>query len=579
MRSPKSRKRKRAPELYDAFRFYTDLRNCLFQDLGKKDYLGLKNTLKSLKPLDRTKRTVPGVSQSAPSYIFKAAVQLENLDKRIIWPKDRPNKELEKESLEGFLESQKDFGFPVHLNAKLGLLVPAVREVVGEILGEFQVDRWLNLCAFGRKAALGLEKRNAYLDIRFQCLNGTKKQILWFKEALSRNVQLNRAVRQHCRYRFTEVNAVAMTAVPKSYKAARIVAPDTTIGGFLSRGLGTYLREQLEANTHIDLALQPDRHKKWACEASLHGHLATLDMSKASDSFVWGHIIKFLPSSWLCAMDAVRTPKVSVLGELYSPSTFMLMGSGHTFPLQTILFYAICEAIRRLTKTRGKVSAYGDDLIVPTRIATICIECLQELGFSINTEKSFYQPADQDCPSAVLFRESCGGDFRNGIDVRPWMPECNLQEEKERYVSKYEMLALCYRSMNGLAERWDPDELPETFTYLLASCRVFYGKAHVVPSYEGDECGLHEEVYRYWFLQIVDCQFPTRDRCGNTSYYRLMRVSRKRARSHQERPYLWYSLFLKEHPCAPDRYSSDSATLPENRRDSKPTLKFRNSKE
>jgi hypothetical protein len=54
---------------------------------------------------------------------------------------------------------------------------------------------------------------------------------------------------------------------------------------------------------------------------------------------------------------------------------------------------------------------YGDDLICDKRITSNVVDALQELGFSVNTEKSFY--------SDDAYRESCGGNYLHGDCVTP----------------------------------------------------------------------------------------------------------------------------------------------------------------
>jgi len=74
------------------------------------------------------------------------------------------------------------------------------------------------------------------------------------------------------------------------------------------------------------------------------------------------------------------------------------MGNGFTFPLETLIFWALTRAVCGSTAT---VSAYGDDIICPSDRAEDVIAVLTEVGFSVNLEKSFWNGP---------FRESCGSD-------------------------------------------------------------------------------------------------------------------------------------------------------------------------
>jgi len=86
------------------------------------------------------------------------------------------------------------------------------------------------------------------------------------------------------------------------------------------------------------------------------------------------------------------------------------MGSGITFPLETLIFWGIGKACASLTGHDSLVSVYGDDIICRRGNAALFIEVLRYCGFKVNTEKSFlFGP----------FRESCGEDWWAGDRVVP----------------------------------------------------------------------------------------------------------------------------------------------------------------
>jgi hypothetical protein len=475
-----------------------------------------------------------------PPYTFKKIAQLRDFDKRIIWKDDRSFEDLAEECFTSFVESQKRFNCPEPMNRRELLVIQKANEICTKILGEFSYDDWFDSCSFGKRAAVDLPRRKSYLDVRFKRLSGTDLQLAAFNHALARDIHLLRAVRKRCRVR-KRVDTIEATAVPKSWKAARIIAPDTILGGFLSRGLGEYIRRRLEKNTHIDLANQQDRHRRWAQVASISGHLSTIDMSKASDSFVWRHIELIVPSNWHHALDIVRTRHCLVpYQDTHELSSYMLMGSGHTFPLQTLLFFCLAEATRTLLKCRGKVSVYGDDIIVPTRMSTQLIAVLSGLGFTINSEKSFYDKPDPERPSHTFFRESCGGDYKGGVDVRPYMPECDLQQQGQ--VPRNEYVAWCHKIINGLLNRWNPEEIPTTVSYLLREISNRKRAICFVPAWEVDHAGIKHTIPPYLThgFDLRDVKYPR----SVPVYWRLTFKRRKRTRNQEERPYVWYAYWL-----------------------------------
>jgi hypothetical protein len=490
---------------------------------------------------DRTERgkEIPG-SMGWPPYMFKRLRQVRDFDKRVIWSTDKSFEVLSSEALDDFVESQKTFVCPEPMSRRATLVMERAREICHKILGEFSYDTWFDSCSYGKRAAVGLRRSEAYLDTRIFRSSGTALQHTAFRACLSRDVHLLRAVRKGRRPRKVD-GWIKATSVPKSFKSARIIAPDTILGGFLSRGLGDYIRTRLEKETHINLAKQQDRHRRWAKMASRTGHLATIDMSKASDSFVWRHIEMLVPKSWHGAFDCVRVPVCEVKGIPRPINSFMLMGSGHTFPLQTLLFYCLAEATRTLLNHRGKVSVYGDDIILPTKISTRFIVIMSELGFTINSSKSFYDSRDFDRPSHSFFRESCGGDYKGGIDVRPYMPECDLQTNGS--VPRNEFIAWCHKMINGLLDHWEPCEIPIALNYLLHQIQNRKRKICFVPKWEVDHSGIKHYIPPYLLLGL-ECQYVTYEH-SHPSYWKLTFARKKRPRRKMERPYIWYAYFLQ----------------------------------
>jgi hypothetical protein len=144
---------------------------------------------------------------------------------------------------------------------------------------------------------------------------------------------------------------------------------------------------------------------------SLNGSLATLDLSSASDSISYELVSLLMPPCWFTILDEVRSPIVDIDGEEHKCEMFSSMGNGFTFELESLLFYALAKATAYFTRTRGKISVYGDDIIVPVQMAEHLTQVLDYFGFSLNPEKSFWSGP---------FRESCGGHYHLGEDITPF---------------------------------------------------------------------------------------------------------------------------------------------------------------
>lgn len=194
--------------------------------------------------------------------------------------------------------------------------------------------------------------------------------------------------------------------VPKNVKTYRSVIVEPVLNGLYQLALGDHLTRRL-ATFGVDLRDQT-RNQTLALEGSLTGALATLDLSAASDSISLELIFSLLPLDWAIALARGRTGHVLYRGRRIALEKFSSMGNGFTFPLQSLVFWALARAI---CDKNDVVSVYGDDIILPSAKAVELTTLLRCLGFAVNEEKSYHTGP---------FRESCGRDFYRGIDVRPF---------------------------------------------------------------------------------------------------------------------------------------------------------------
>ena len=193
--------------------------------------------------------------------------------------------------------------------------------------------------------------------------------------------------------------------VPKSWKTHRAIVKEPMLNTMWQLGIGDYLTERLRLGG-CDLKDGQTFNRSAARIGSLTGELATLDLSSASDTIASELVADLLPVDWYDFLRKFRTGTVRI-NELdldIRQEKFSSMGNGFTFPLETLLFYAIAKSVS------DEAYVYGDDIIVKTDAVELLKEVLDACGFLINTEKSFVSGP---------FRESCGGDYLSGIDIRP----------------------------------------------------------------------------------------------------------------------------------------------------------------
>lgn len=198
--------------------------------------------------------------------------------------------------------------------------------------------------------------------------------------------------------------------VPKTAKTHRPIGINPLLNGVIQKGYGAVIRDRLRPMLPLD-SLQ-GTHRELARTASQNGSLATVDLKSASDTIAYALVQDLLPDPWFQALHAVRSPQYNVDDNWYTYQKFSAMGNGFTFELETLIFYALaCATMEHAGLSDIDVSVYGDDVIIPTAQVPMFTKVLGTCGFSINEEKSF---------SEGPFRESCGGDYYNGVDVRPF---------------------------------------------------------------------------------------------------------------------------------------------------------------
>jgi len=221
--------------------------------------------------------------------------------------------------------------------------------------------------------------------------------------------------------------------VPKTMKIDRSIAVEPAVNVFYQLGLGTSIRQRLRTNAGWDLDRAQDIHRRKAKESSVSREFATLDLSNASDTVSIELVRLLLPPRWFEELYALRSPFTLVDGKWCRLEKFSSMGNGYTFELETLVFAALMSVLLRESGRQGQLGVdlfvFGDDIIIPDDCYRAAIAVLNYCGFSANTEKSFHGP--------VGFRESCGGDFFEGADVRPFyikdliddpwelLPDCN----------------------------------------------------------------------------------------------------------------------------------------------------------
>lgn len=407
-------------------------------------------------------------------YLYKVEAQLESLFGRYTFADDVfTQKQLEQMSFQKFQDTQMRIQQRVPEGLTAHLVLQKARAIVKDVLGDFDMEEHLRACRFGKRASYGVLGQDSYLDVKLECpVSGTADHIAWFeKTVLISDRLLGDAILQRTDVpKYHVCDHLNYGLVPKKWNALRGIMPNTTIGSYYTYGLGKMIAARLKEKIGIDISRQQNRHRKWIKEMSLDRKHVTADLSAASDSFTTAILTRLVPRQWLNKLKFGRASHYRYKGKKYYLNSFMTMGNGYTFPLQTLLFYALIKAIGDLAGVKGIYSVYGDDLIYPRRIHRYVESILPKLGFILNADKTF-------CTDH--FRESCGLDYFRGVEVRSFRPEGVASQ-----LSSWNFTSYLYKLLNGLAQRWNYDELPQTFQYLFAEVLDHAGRIyHVPPDY------------------------------------------------------------------------------------------------
>lgn len=233
---------------------------------------------------------------------------------------------------------------------------------------------------------------------------------------------------------------VKVVLVPKTLKSPRVIAIEPCCMQYAQQGIRDVLYKRLESNWltsgHINFRDQTI-NQSLALAASKSGQFSTIDLSEASDRVPRSLALSMFSSNRTLydSINACRSTHAMLPGgDILPLQKFASMGSALCFPVESMYFYTICVAA--LLKSHGlplnhgniyKVSrdvyVYGDDIIVPSKHATVVLDYLQKYNCKVNKSKTFV---------TGKFRESCGLDAFDGDVVTPtYIREMPPQNKRE----------------------------------------------------------------------------------------------------------------------------------------------------
>lgn len=408
-------------------------------------------------------RDVPVIScdESISIKYRKYSTQLNSIFKKFIADSDAETQsDLDAKAIRVFKETQAEVKARCSTKLRSHLVYQEVRRIMTLMLGKTVPLDLFNEGRFTEKASHSVTRSNAHLHKKLSSASCTESQKRLFQSLFGDAFgPINYIITD-------EIN---VTAVPKTFDTARTICPNTVIDGFLSSALEKHLVKVLKDSVNIDIAVQQKVHRKLVKYASKTGLLTTLDLKKASDMFSIPFMRRVLPSQWYRLIKSLRVKRYNCDGSVVPAISFMSMGIGYTFPLQTMLFYAIILSVKNLLfehdgiRTRGTISVYGDDCIFPTSMSSIVFQTMRDMGFIVNEDKTF---------STGKFRESCGCDCYDGVDVRPIML---------KWDDDVSFIENVYKFYNKFFAKHHECVFPSLKKFLLSELQMHTAKIHVIP--------------------------------------------------------------------------------------------------
>lgn len=289
---------------------------------------------------------------------------------------------------------------PERLDDVRSAQISKMRRVISEVCGSH--SRWLGVLpesirvTSGATSETSRERSVPYMKVRksIACTSGA-----WpYVEALSK-YYIGRAPKFH------EVCHNRIVTVSKSISTNRTIAAEPAGNLPVQLSVDSWLKKRLRKCLGIDLSSQR-KNQEMARSGSITGKLATIDLSMASDTLAYNVVPYLFPEDWYMTLHRLRTPCYKGKFGEGTYAKFSSMGNGFTFTVETLVFAAACVAVGSEDFT-----VYGDDIILESHLYGDVCALLRYLGFVPNLTKSFAEGP---------FRESCGKDYFEGVDTRPF---------------------------------------------------------------------------------------------------------------------------------------------------------------
>jgi hypothetical protein len=208
-----------------------------------------------------------------------------------------------------------------------------------------------------------------------------------------------------------------LVAVPKDSRGPRLICVHPKEAIWIQQGCRRLLERAItspNSPAHGRITFDDQTvNGRLALESSRSREYCTLDLKEASDR-ISCKLVKYLFGNFAYEwLSCSRASQVRLLDDrVITLRKWAPMGNCLTFPVQSLIFYALVRAgIRSLYgEDCTDIFVFGDDIVFPTKFYDGALLGLVRSGSIPNTTKTFRHG---------LFRESCGVDAFDGINVTP----------------------------------------------------------------------------------------------------------------------------------------------------------------
>lgn len=211
--------------------------------------------------------------------------------------------------------------------------------------------------------------------------------------------------------------------VPKTAKKLRSISMEEPSLIYFQESVRTSLEAYVKHHhvlKNVIMFGNQTRNQDLAQMGSVVRNISTIDLSSASDTVsqkLVRRLFAGVPHLYR-HLQALRSHSTILPnGTIKRLEKYAPMGSALCFPVECIVFASVVQYCYRQYHGIEKnldskfFSVYGDDIICNDYITNDVMSTLTALGFKVNRDKSFF--------GSSWFRESCGREFFQGVEVTP----------------------------------------------------------------------------------------------------------------------------------------------------------------